>query len=788
MRYILLLSSLFLSAFLHAQLNAELVGNLRYDPSVNDVWGWVDTSDNNTEYAIVGLQNGVSVVSLADPSNPREVGFASGPSSGWRDMKTWGNFGYAINETGAGLLVMDLSAVPDSLPFYYWAPLLPELGTLSTCHNLYIDEFGVAYLTGCNLNNGGPIMVDVASDPGNPIYIGRTPNRYAHDVYARNNLLYTSDIYDGIFSVYDVSDKQSPEFLGSAETPFLFTHNVWLSDDGQTAYTTDERANAPVAAYDISNFDNIQKIDEFRPTETINTGVIPHNVHVIDDFLSISHYSDGLVVVDAQRPNNLIEVANYDTFRGQGQGFSGAWGAYPFLPSGLTLVSDRSNGLFVVDVDYVSAAYLEGLVRDKVSGDLLGDVRVELDAPKAKRDFSNFQGEFATGTPTSGTYSARFSKLGYRSATVEVDLSNGEVTELEVELEPRIRIGVFGTVVDEENGNPISNAKVAVVGEEITYTAETNERGEFTITDVFEGEYEVVLGAWGYRQKAMSISGAEDITVEVQLKEGYEDDFALDLGWEVIDGAETGNWELGEPIGTLDGEEFFNPEFDLDDDLGNQCYVTGNGGGGIGTDDVDNGVTTLLSPWMDLTDYTSPELSYQTWFINAGGNSAPNDFLSISITNQIDTILIDEVRGFASSWRPRLKYELAFILELTDSMRLIVETSDLQASGHLVEAAFDGFLVEEGDAVNTAATLLDVDFGVHPNPFSDQLWLDLPELNNSDVAIQIYNNLGQIIHREFIDTARSMPLNLANDLSSGVYWIQLIVDGQSTIAKRVIKQ
>ncbi len=786
MKYFLLATSVLLSFSLTAQLNSELVGTLSYDQSVNDIWGWVD--EDRTEYALVGLQNGVSVVSLADPSQPREVGFASGPSSGWRDMKTFGEFGYAINESGSGLLVMDLSALPDSLPFYYWNPNIEELGTLRTCHNLYIDDNGVAYLTGCNLNSGGPLFVDVASDPGNPIYIGRAPDRYAHDIYVRNDTLYTSDIYAGFFSVYDISDKSNPQLLATQETPFLFTHNAWLSDDSQTIYTTDERANAPVAAYDISDLDNIRKIDEFRPTETVNTGVIPHNVHVIDDFLSISHYSDGLVVVDAQRPSNLVEVANYDTFRGEGQGFSGAWGAYPFLPSGLTLVSDRSNGLFVVDVDYVSAAYLEGIVRDKVSGALLNDVRVDLEAPKADRNFSNFSGEFATGTATAGTYSVRFSKLGYRSATLDVNLSNGVVTELEVELEPRIRIRVFGRIVDEENGMPIEDAQIAIVSDDITYSAQTNSEGEFTVTDVFEGEYEVVFGSWGYQQRTMSVSGVEDVNVDIALTAGYEDDFALDLGWAVIDGAERGNWELGEPIGTGNAPTYINPEFDLDDDIGSQCYVTGNGGGNAGSDDVDNGETILISPMMDLTTYTSPILSFQTWFVNTSGNNTPNDLLTISITNQIDTVLLDEVRGSASVWRPRREYELDFIIDVTDNMQLIVQTGDQEATGHLVEAGFDGFLVEEGQPVSTKESQLALDFNVHPNPFTDQLWLELPELEVSDVDVQLYNTQGQLLFSSNVTATQSTPLAIDANLPTGVYWVQLIVDGKSTVAKRIIKQ
>lgn len=786
MKFYLLLFLFPISFCLTAQLNTEFVGNLPYNQAVNDIWGWVDK--DGTEYALVGLQTGVSVVSLANPSAPVEVAFADGPSSTWRDMKTWENFGYAINETGDGLLVMDLSYLPDSLPYSYWSPQIEGLGQLNTCHNLYVDENGIAYLAGCNLNGGGPLLVDVKSNPGNPIYIGKTTDRYAHDVYAEDSLLYTSDIYQGIFSIFDVSNIDEPVLLGTQETPFSFTHNTWISEDGNTLFTTDERANAPVAAYDISDYDNIQKLDEFRPMETINTGVIPHNVHVLNDFLVISHYTDGLVIVDAQRPSNLVEIGNYDTFQGDGQGFSGAWGAYPFLPSGLVLVSDRQSGLFIIDPNYVSAAYLEGIVQDQFTNTPLNDAKITLNAPNAAIENTDFSGTFATGTSEAGTYEVTFSRFGYFSKTIEVDLNNGEVTELVVELEPRIRIDIFGRVVEEENSIPINDATIAVFNSEVTYTAQSDAAGNFNIPDVFEGEYEVVVGAWGYEQKLLTVSGTEDQNIQVRLAESYEDDFVLDLGWEVISNAASGNWELAEPIGTGSAPNYVNPEFDVEGDIGDQCYMTGNGGDSAGFDDVDDGETILISPIMDLSNYENPILNYRTWFYNGGGNNTePDDFLRVSISNGVDTILLEEITESASLWRPSPEWELTELIDLTDNMRLFFETEDLSRSGHLVEAGVDAFSVVESDMVNTSEISVAIDYELYPNPFSDQIWLELPTSDYQTVTVQLFNAQGQLLQRIDIPNAHRQLLPLPSDLSAGVYWVQLLLDGQMSEVKQVMR-
>ncbi|MEZ4982762.1 MAG: hypothetical protein R2769_14485 [Saprospiraceae bacterium] len=212
-------------------------------------------------------------------------------------------------------MVIDLSDVPNSISSYRWEPVENAIGgQLSSVHNLYIDEFGVCYLAGANLNSGGVIYVDVHTTPGQPEIIGWGPAIYSHDVYARNNILYSSEIYEGVFTAYDVSDPQNPVALDSHGTPFSFTHNTWLSDDGNTLFTTDERENAPVAAYDVSDLSNINYLDEFRPIQTLGQNVIPHNVHVWNDWLIISYYTDGGIVVDASRPGNLIEVGNFDSF------------------------------------------------------------------------------------------------------------------------------------------------------------------------------------------------------------------------------------------------------------------------------------------------------------------------------------------------------------------------------------------------------------------------------------------------------------------------------------------
>lgn len=770
-----------------AQLNTTLLSHVSFGQSTSDVWGWV--APDGTEYALVGNRTGVSIVSLADPENPVIAAFVPGASSTWRDLKTYGNFAYVTNETGGGLAVIDLSYLPDSVSATNWQPFIPGLGTLSSAHNLYIDEKGICYLAGANLNSGGPIFIDVATTPGEPIYIGHGDARYAHDIYTRGDTMYASDIYVGFLSISDVSDKSNPKLLATQNTPFLFTHNAWLSDNSKIVFTTDERANAPVASYDISDLNNIIALDEFRPLSTINQGVIPHNVHVLNDYLIISYYTSGGIIVDASRPGNLIEVGNYDTYQGPNGGFDGSWGAYPFLPSGNILLSDISNGLFVVKPNYVRAAYLEGTVRDSLTQAVLSNVKVEIHSDQLNAATTNGRGEYKTGQVLSGEFEVTFSKNYYESKTLTVTLENGMLTQLDVELNPLPRFNFTGQTLAKADGTPIANAQVFLEGELENYSTSTNEAGQFIVENLPEGSYHIYVGSWGYKQQVVrNVALRSGSVVTLELEVGYEDDFIFDLGWETFSTATSGHWVREDPVGTFYNNVMTNPENDIDNDLGTFAYITGNGGGDAGADDVDNGKVVLTSPVMDLTIYENPVISYRTWFVNTGGDSAPNDSLIIRLSNGTREVILDVITQSRSTWVAPKFFTVKDVIEVTDNMRISFETGDDVERGHIVEAGVDGFKVT-GELASGVAVVQPETFGLRafPNPFGQELTvqLDLPATAKK-AQLRLFNMLGQVM--EIVPLApQQHQITLGNTLQQGVYFVQVEVDGTLSQALKVVK-
>ena len=68
-----------------------------------------------------------------------------------------------------------------------------------------------------------------------------------------------------------------------------------------------------------------------------------------NEFAYVAYYNEGLRVYDI-RSNEPKEIAFYDTYPQDSQfKMYGAWGVYSELPSGRLLVSDRVNGLFLLD-------------------------------------------------------------------------------------------------------------------------------------------------------------------------------------------------------------------------------------------------------------------------------------------------------------------------------------------------------------------------------------------------------------------------------------------------------
>ncbi len=775
---------------MQAQLNTTLVGHLDYEQPVNDVWGY-DAPDG-TEYALVGTQTGVSIVSLADVTNPVELFFIEGSETTWRDMKTWGTTAYSVcDNCPDGLLVIDLSDLPNAAPYFYWSDVPDE--PFGSAHNIFIDEFGYGYLVGTNYLDGRMVYLDLFTTAGNPQFVNFGTEVYAHDVYVRDNILYASEVYEGQFAIYDVSDKSQSVLLATANTPSDFCHNAWLSDDSSVLFTTDERTYASTTSYDISDLDDIEQLDRFFSEASIGQATIPHNVHVIDDYLVISHYTDGCVIVDASRPDNLIEVGNYDTYLPERTGFFGAWGAYPYLPSCNILISDRQTGLYVVAPDYRRASYLEGKITDAVTGDAVAGAAIEIRETDRSTVSDGF-GDYKTGIPQEGVFEVYVKAIFYEDKVVEATFQNGELTVLNIELEPLEPLTVEGLVYSNETSMGVANTRLEFESEFYKYEVTANQSGMYSIDDFYPDEYEVRVGKWSYQSKLENIEVLPDQEegIDFFLDSGYEDNFLVDLGWEVSGEPDKGAWvrEVSEGAYLIGStvSAYLSPDVDVPEDEGNYCLLTGNGG------EVNSaslqGLTRIASPPIDMVGWNNPKASFYYWFASfhqaiLGSPVSGSGYMDFKIYNGRDTVLIDRFDSDPIEFPEWIftEYKILDYIAATENMEFIFEANGVEPVD-FDEAAVDFFRAWDDNA-DGSQDLHKFDFTVWPNPFLDgfNFQYDIGALDNAELLM--YDVLGQKIMQRKIETTKGF-LELGSGLAPGVYYLELRCDDGEEVL-RVVK-
>ncbi|MFH1525870.1 MAG: hypothetical protein ABIG69_04325, partial [Bacteroidota bacterium] len=209
--------------------------------------------------------------------------------------------------------------------------------------------------------------------------------------------------------LYD-ADRASPTTFNSTDLDFNHrqTHSAWPSDDGNYIFTTDEIAAWPAHNTNINmpddrnlyiepdvlrdqfrqgNFLRTWKTSElgscsslksgyyvaegeqqgFTNLSQINSGFTPNSIHQMygtGNILYVTHYTQGLRVLDVSAPENLIELGYYDEFpkinaisgdtlffRKDYNWAQGIYGVYPDPNRpGIVYAGSISNGFYIFDV------------------------------------------------------------------------------------------------------------------------------------------------------------------------------------------------------------------------------------------------------------------------------------------------------------------------------------------------------------------------------------------------------------------------------------------------------
>lgn len=787
-----LLASAF-SAFAQQNYNFQLRSTLTFPgQKLANICGyWQD----GREYALVGGSKGLIIVDITNPNTPSIVVQIPGPENDWKEIKTYQHYAYVTSEGGQGVQIVNLKDLPNAnLTYHNYLGTGDIASALNRIHALHIDtKKGFLYTYGSQdaepNGTNGAMVHDLNTDPYNPVFVGKyTDLGYVHDGYADNDTLYACHIYAGQMAAVDMTDKANPKLLGAVETPSKFTHNSWILSDRKTVLTTDERVPSFLTAYDVSDPSDIRELDRVATTlDGLNS--IGHNTHILNDWAITSWYSDGLTIVDAHRPDNLVQVARYDTWAPPQSGnfFVGCWGAFPYFPSGTVVASNIEPAqLFVLTPTYVRAAYLEGRILNGCNGQPLLDASIVINSndPNTATN-SNITGRYKTGQATPGSFTVTVSKSGFKSQTLPVVLKTAEVTELNVTLEADNLFNTSIILVDATTQQPIANKAVALATSDQSLNLQTNASGQVALNCILGDTYSV--GVWGYLTGKVTINSTN--TVTVSLTPGYYDAFSTDLGWKAAATASAGYWALGEPIGTSLQGNACNPDNDVLTDDNNQCYVTGNAGGQAGTDDVDNGGVTLTSPSMLLGAYSDAVLTFSYWFYNGGGDGNPNDKFEVKVLNngQSATVLTQNVS--ASAWRSSGNIHLKdfFPNGLSNDVQVQFSTAD-DEPGHVVEAAVDVFKVVPVTSSAVSDILENARLDVSPNPSADafRIRYDWPAESNA-LMLEVRNALGVLVENRVLSTASGI-VECGGQWPSGVYFAMLRGQGKQSVGVKMVKQ
>lgn len=364
----LLFFSLCSSSQVYQSYNITMIS--RSTPNTGDVsidnrrysgcWGWYQAAKNK-EYAICGTSNGTYFLDITSPVTPTVCGFLQGAQGGtYREMKTYQHYCYIVSDDDLTkkFQIVDLQYLPDSIHVVYNDSTLLRRG-----HTIWIDKDKMyigAMIDTLPLKLRSMAVFSLAN-PESPVLLRKLAEDYpligyVHDMYVRNDTVYASCAYQGLYVFrYDATANkfiQLGSYTGYAGGGY--NHSSFLTQDSKHLIFCDEVPEGlPMHFVNVENLGNIQPVKDWHPMP----GTTPHNPYIKGNFAIVSCYQDGLFIYDVSQPPNINMVGYFDTYPQGGanindyhdKGYRGNWGNYPFLPSGVIIANDMQNGMFLLN-------------------------------------------------------------------------------------------------------------------------------------------------------------------------------------------------------------------------------------------------------------------------------------------------------------------------------------------------------------------------------------------------------------------------------------------------------
>jgi subtilisin family serine protease len=168
---------------------------------------------------------------------------------------------------------------------------------------------------------------------------------------------------------------------------------------------------------------------------------------------------------------------------------------------------------------------------------------------------------------------------------------------------------------------------------------------------------------------------------------GLDFDFETAAGWTSSLGTATrGAWTREDPVGVSVTGGLSNPEDDTTPTPGVACWVTGSGGGGANSNDVDGGSTYLTSPSFGRPHTLGMSLAFDRWYYD---DSSSSDSYKAEISNNggASWTLLETRVSPTNGWG-HFAVDLMSVLAPSEQMLLRFTATD-GGTDNVVEAAVD---------------------------------------------------------------------------------------------------
>lgn len=219
-----------------------------------------------------------------------------------------------------------------------------------------------------------------------------------------------------------------------------------------------------------------------------------------------------------------------------------------------------------------------------------------------------------------------------------------------------------------------------------------------------------------------------------------------------------------------------------------KCLVTGNGataGSNYNSADVDGGLTTVLTPEIDLAGFEDAVIEYYRWYSNNRGLNARSDAWQTKIRSTTSTIWLTVENTVQSdqTWRRRIfrlrefmpigfdKIQMQFLA--TDATR-----TNLPSDGqNNVEALVDDFIIYDRKSSTTAVTTNNIQRAkIFPSPSDAAFQIELTNAADEG-TIALYNVNGQMLKNLTVVKGQANYTISTMALPTGSYMLYITTPG-----------